>query len=752
MPTPSRQPRNTGNANLNLTYERTLGSLGGIRAEGSAEVGLEGVLNLKGNRLSGGVDFAERTASLNTGIGVGKKLSGSLEGSVKLRENGSIESLGGGISGNVFGFGGGLSADNKGNAAISAEAFGGKVEVARDSSGAVTVQVCYGVGIAEFCTTFSRDNGDPQNSGSLRLGAGVKPSTGSTRPRRPSAPTDSPKRPGSRVRRESPKPERPKPERQPKPPEDKQPNLVRDSKKKPQADIRKKPQVDLRKKPSIDLTKPKADIRRKPVKPPRPPKPKAPSPRPINLKKPVPTPVPKPTPIPRPKPTPKLPKIPRPVPVPTPKPVPVPRPNPWSRTEPDKPRTPPVIPPPVPPNTPIPPPDPSDTSTCSLVYTVKTTIKDLVDWGSYKFGDVIETTVNGSGTSFESIRTQNHWNLTEPVYNWEKNSTFNFTVNLPYYGTDGFTYVEPTTLERCYISYVYGSDGDGRYGICAIQAEGSQVAISDYISRRYQSVHKITSDSVYGKEYKTYDYAISIIESSCSNPNLKPKKGGDTAGFQPPRLPNQPTKVKPMNCCKKVDEIYKYLGIAKLKKEKFKVAKAFLVPGGTGTEDCEDYYQLNQALFRMLANGLIINPVSKPLGSEWKSVNATAWAGQVYEMVAEAMSNGDSSQKYEISMMMQITQLLSIIAEQTRKIEFLSEVLGVEPGLDTEEVPACFTIYEGHKGFDKTQPKKIDTAKAKTDDEVEAILGKMLKPSKIPITKWVFKPESKSIVRLLRDE
>ncbi|WP_341740078.1 hypothetical protein [Microcoleus sp. CAWBG640] len=78
MPPLSRQPRNTGNVNLNLTYERTLGNLGGIRAEGSAEIGLEGVLSLKGNRLSGGVDFTERTANLNTGIGVGKKLSGSL--------------------------------------------------------------------------------------------------------------------------------------------------------------------------------------------------------------------------------------------------------------------------------------------------------------------------------------------------------------------------------------------------------------------------------------------------------------------------------------------------------------------------------------------------------------------------------------------------------------------------------------------------------------------------------------------------
>ncbi len=225
-----------------------------------------------------------------------------------------------------------------------------------------------------------------------------------------------------------------------------------------------------------------------------------------------------------------------------------------------------------------------------------------------------------------------------------------------------------------------------------------------------------------------------------------------TPKYNPPRLPNPPQQIKPMkDCCDKIEEIYKYLGIAKIKKNKFKVAKAFLAPGGTGNQECEDYYSINEALFRMLANGLIINPVSKPLGSEWKSVNATAWAGNMYEMLAEAMSDGNSTQKFEISMMMQITQLLSIISEQTRKIEFLSEALGIEPDLETEEIPACFTIYEGHKGFEKKEPKKIDISKAKTDDEVEAVLAKMMKPSKIPIMKWVFRPESKSIVQILRD-
>ncbi|MCC3433805.1 MAG: hypothetical protein JGK08_28745, partial [Microcoleus sp. PH2017_04_SCI_O_A] len=132
-------------------------------------------------------------------------------------------------------------------------------------------------------------------------------------------------------------------------------------------------------------------------------------------------------------------------------------------------------------------------------------------------------------------------------------------------------------------------------------------------------------------------------------------------------------------------------------KKKFKVAKQFLVPGGNGNEECEDYYALCEALFRMLANGLIINPVSKPLGSEWKNVNATAWASGVYEMVAESMSNGDTTQKYEISSIMQQVQMMSAIAKLSRKVDFLSEAIGMTPDLDTEELPVCFTIHEAQQ-------------------------------------------------------
>jgi hypothetical protein len=206
-----------------------------------------------------------------------------------------------------------------------------------------------------------------------------------------------------------------------------------------------------------------------------------------------------------------------------------------------------------------------------------------------------------------------------------------------------------------------------------------------------------------------------------------------------------------MDCCEKVEEIYKYLGIAKLKKNKFPVSNAFLVPGGSGNDNCFDYYAIVQALFRMLANGLIINPKSKPLGSEWQNVNATAWASAMYEMMAESMSDGNSTQRFEVAAIMQLTQMMATLAENGRKIEFVADAIGIEPLPVPEDIPVCFTIYEGHKGFGKKEPKKINVSKLKTDDDVENVLGKMLNPSLIPITAWKFKPGQISINEALKN-
>ncbi|MEG4864496.1 MULTISPECIES: hypothetical protein [unclassified Microcoleus] len=241
-----------------------------------------------------------------------------------------------------------------------------------------------------------------------------------------------------------------------------------------------------------------------------------------------------------------------------------------------------------------------------------------------------------------------------------------------------------------------------------------------------------------------YEEYIVEFDYYC-DPNQQPFSPPST----PSPLPNYPQNYKPMNCCDKVDEIYKYLGIGKFKSKKFKLSNAFLVPGGKGNIEIEDYYELTEALFRMLANGLIINPEASPNGTPWKVANASAWAAQMYEMAAESMSDGNSSQKVEIALMMQLAQIMKVLAETVRKVEFLADATGYTPVVNTEEVPICFTIYEGHKGFGKKDKQVIDVSQAKTDEQVENTILKMLNPSKIPITKWEFDPNSISIKKTL---
>ncbi len=232
------------------------------------------------------------------------------------------------------------------------------------------------------------------------------------------------------------------------------------------------------------------------------------------------------------------------------------------------------------------------------------------------------------------------------------------------------------------------------------------------------------------------------------------------APSKPISLPNLPQETKPMDkCCELVKEIHKYLGIEKLKRNGFPIASAFLAPTDNPQkqEKEKDFYEVMQALIRMLANGLIINPKCSPQGQPYQSANATAWAGEVYEMIAESVSDGNLTQKYEISAMMQISQVWAKIAEIDTKLDCIMEALEInDPDVIPTEIPCCFDIFEppAQKGFDpKTskERKEVDTDSSKrTDEQVEATINRMLVPSTLPILKYQFKPGAISVVEALR--
>ena len=782
-PRSPRQPKtapnsNGGSVSLSIEAERTIGVVGGIRADATATVGIDAFT--RNNRATGYIDPDSRSGGLSVGLGSSKKgLGGEIGVDAQFNENGSINSIGGNIAGSILGFGAGIGGSSAGDARASIQGFGIGVEIAKSADGDITLQTCFTIGVIEACTSFSRDKGDPQNTeGTLKL-----PSIDFTRgnktprPTKPNTPTNTSarKKPQPKPQSDTPSPKRnprPEPPKADKPKTDKKPQL--DSKKKTpvgfgkkpisaikrpasagtklQSNPRKKPLIDLKKKPGIDLKKKPLEPRKKPnidIKKPSIDSKKKPTDlSPINLKKPVITPKP-PSPT-RPKSSPLPPKTPTPKPAPPPKPTPSPKP-----------------PRPLPSPSPSPSPSPNskpgvglppadiiplfqDHKCYHLVWLNHTHISIEFIWSpdpnKYIRPSVAED-VHGGGVwtnnanRFSTIRatslahertpafiefheppnvgafeeSRNLQEFTKYKGNWKAWALFNNRLHIVVPG-----------------GYRYNENQPWPYQIGHITSTGSY--IKDWLAAR---------------SYLIFD--ISVYEIPCRPGGPPPKKvEPPKPKINPPRLPNRPPKIKPMDCCKELKEIHKYLGIPKMKKDKFKVAKAFMVAGGTGNQECENYYEVTQSLFRMLANGLIINPITKPLGNDWQVVNATAWAAQMYEMTAESMSDGNSTQKFEIATIMQLAQLMSTLAETTRKIEYIIDAIGYEPLLDTEEVTIPFTIYEGHKGFAKVEPKKIDITKPKTDNEVEAVLATMLQPSKIPIVSWQFDPNNISISKALR--
>jgi hypothetical protein len=775
MPRTARTPKNNGGTiGLEIEVERTLGVVGGIRTDASATVGIDAFLG--NNKANGYIDPDSRSGGLNVGVGSTRRgLGGEVQVNAQFNENGSINSIGGNIQGSFLGFGGGIGGDSAGGASISGQAFGIQVEVARDRDGSVTLQTCFGIGIFEACTTFGRDKGDPQNTegtikGGINFGGGDKPS----RPNRPNASRNSPNDTNRRDTRKKAPPKadaaakpksnpRPKTDKPNKPKTDKKPQL--DPKKKPVGfgkkpaiapkkktgiDLKKKEPINIKKKPNIDLGKKKPNIdlgkknpnidlgkknpnidlgKKKPI-----------DPSPINLKKPIAEPL--------------APKILRPEPGDREPISKIPRP----------PTAPKLAPPTKPPRL-SPSPAPGGGN---CVFTSKSPVPlDLDPTATYSvavlcLGDAMEfidCTGYMPGSSAQGY-----------IFKSQQPKSGNWATFGKGNAKDGYAIIFTPPIkgnvEVRQLGYlrpvVEGNIIAGRG-----QWTGDGVAIGDsitvlvnsyYYSNYWTHYRGLQASQVANfiaqtaRGWKSYEVKLDMLPKGQNQKYVPicpaPQGGGKR---ESPRLPNQPTRIKPMDCCKKVDEIYKYLGIAKMKRDKFKVAKAFMVGGGKGNEECKDYYAVTQALFRMLANGLIINPISSPNGNDWQNVNATAWAAQMYEMMAESMSDGNSSQKFEMAAIMQLAQLMSTLAETSRKVEYVVDAIGYDPLMDTEYVPISFTIHESHKGFDpKNQPQKIDITKSKTDDEVEAILAKMLAPSKIPIVKWSFDPNNISISKALR--
>lgn len=129
---------------LNLTGERELGSVGGIKATGKLTVGVDNLIGQQGIDIE--IDATNRTAGFGVDIGSTKgKLGINIGGKIGYDEDGKISIKGAEAGINIGGFGGSASIDEDEGIRGSISVAGAKIEIGIGKDGKKTVSLCYGV-------------------------------------------------------------------------------------------------------------------------------------------------------------------------------------------------------------------------------------------------------------------------------------------------------------------------------------------------------------------------------------------------------------------------------------------------------------------------------------------------------------------------------------------------------------------------------------------------------------------------------
>ncbi|MCC3532466.1 MAG: hypothetical protein JGK21_31375, partial [Microcoleus sp. PH2017_22_RUC_O_B] len=215
------------------------------------------------------------------------------------------------------------------------------------------------------------------------------------------------------------------------------------------------------------------------------------------------------------------------------------------------------------------------------------TISTFPGWGFTEHREW-EVTVLGEATGFSSSSPS--WNIKSTQRSYEKNKTTGAIFSDRKSVTTETIWLDTATSRN---SEAFRTPTGRNIYTNGFVISGRESDIYEYMGSQMNNSFSVPAGNPANLPFPRWSYAWShSIEGQSRH---KPSNGicyvgGEVEPSNTPNLilvaqnlPNYPQKYKPMNCCDKVEEIYKYLGIAKMKK-KFKVAKQFLVPGGKGNE------------------------------------------------------------------------------------------------------------------------------------------------------------------------
>lgn len=345
---------------------------------------------------------------------------------------------------------------------------------------------------------------------------------------------------------------------------------------------------------------------------------------------------------------------------------------------------------------------------------------------------------------------------------------------------ESLTFVEKGRCESVdfQLTRIYSLLGSGSFGVLGVGYK-----INDLLSNFTSSSSDFTDPHPHYIYYGYYDENRNLIIIGIAKEITAYQRGrrkwkvfyDDPEPKIPPWF-NQPPSAKRNNqmddrCCRMLERIYVALDVDELLDKGFEVPNRWIATDAKGYQKLESYLKIIEFQLRM-QDHLGIHPFTALVTDynaakegnqelETKSVNATAFAKQVTELLLE--NKGDSATRLNLMIRTAIAvgQIFNMVAICTKRVREIMRFLNMPIQEKTFQVPMPFDFTFGKrkeakkkgKGFAPEPNKKaIEFLNINTEEATETLLPVFMQDEKQPIIVEMFDDREPNLIERIKGD
>ncbi|MFM6356776.1 MAG: hypothetical protein ACKPH7_25200, partial [Planktothrix sp.] len=222
------------------------------------------------------------------------------------------------------------------------------------------------------------------------------------------------------------------------------------------------------------------------------------------------------------------------------------------------------------------------------------------------------------------------------------------------------------------------------------------------------------------------------------------------------------------NCCEMIERIYAALDVDEILDNGFEVPNRWIATDAKGYQKLESYLKIIEFQLRM-QDHLGIHPFTALVTDynaaqegnqklETKSVNATAFAKQITELLLENKGDAATRLNLMIRTAIAVGQIFNMVAICTKRVREIMRFLGMPVKEKKIDVPMPFDFTFGKRkeksnGFaPPLNQKAIEFLNINTEEATEALLPKFMQDEKQPIIVEMFDDKEPNLIERIKGD